>query len=128
MINLLLLALLALAGLSLLGCLFFLYRYLVRNKLFPQLPRIWSGDRRRFLWLSALFAVSLGAFALVGFLTRPPAEPAPQLGYAPPAAEPAPAAPAEPTRLEAPELPRPDRASPPPPAVAAPVPTPAREE
>lgn len=129
MMNLLLLLLLALAGLSLMAGLFFLYRYLVRSRLFPQLPRIWSGDRRRFLLLSSLFALSLGAFALVGILTRPPAEPAPQLGYAPPA-PPAPAAPtpAEPTRLEAPELPRPDRPSPPPQALAEPATPPAREE
>lgn len=123
MMNLLLLVLLAAAGLSLLGAVFFLYRYLVRSRLFPQLPRIWSGDKRRFFLLLGLFVLSLAAFAIVGILTRPAAGPPPQLGYAPPAGTtaPQPVASEEPNRLVAPELPRPDRSAPPP---EAPVETP----
>ncbi|MFH1036299.1 MAG: hypothetical protein V1806_17515, partial [Pseudomonadota bacterium] len=120
MMNLLLLVLLAAAGLSLMAAVFFLYRYLVRSRLFPQLPRIWSGDKRRFLALSGVFALSLGAFAVVGFLTRPAPVPPPQLGYVPP---PAGGAAGETSRLVAPELPRPDRPAPAPEAPAPPAAT-----
>jgi len=67
---LIVLGLLLLAVGCLAAALFYLYRWLVRRRLFPQLPRLWSGDRRRFLvsslgsWLkSFLLCVEAYIFA-----------------------------------------------------------------
>lgn len=39
----------------------------MRSRLFPQLPRIWSGDKRRFLLLTALFAAACAPAGPRGF-------------------------------------------------------------
>lgn len=46
--------------------LLYLYRWLVRRRLFPQLPRLWQGQKRGFLISSAAFVVCLAAFLVLG--------------------------------------------------------------
>ncbi|MFZ5585509.1 MAG: SPOR domain-containing protein [Thermodesulfobacteriota bacterium] len=86
--NLVLVLLMALAGASLAGALLFLYRWLVRRRLFPQLPRIWGVDRLRFIILGAVFLALAAAWLVLAVGSRP-APPAPA-----PAASPRPAPPA----------------------------------
>lgn len=95
LMNLVLILLMALAGASLAGALLFLYRWLVRRRLFPQLPRIWGVDRLRFIILGAIFiALSVG-WLVMALVSRPPeSAPAPMAGAGAPAGKRAPAAPA----------------------------------
>lgn len=86
--NLVLVLLMALAGASLAGALLFLYRWLVRRRLFPQLPRIWGVDRLRFIILGAVFLALAAAWLVLAVGSRP-APPTPT-----PAASPRPAPPA----------------------------------
>jgi len=63
----LLLGLLLGALICLLGFLFSLYRYLVRSKLFPQLPRLWKGAKTRSFIFLALFLVMAGGFGAMAW-------------------------------------------------------------
>lgn len=69
MTALLVLGLFILTALSLAAALFYLYRWLARRKLFPQLPRLWSGDRKRFILSLVGFAVFLPAFVVVSLFS-----------------------------------------------------------
>lgn len=63
--------------LILIGALVSLYRYLERKVLFPQLPRLWRGDRNRFLVFGVLFPICAAGFVVYSFITAtnlPPAE------------------------------------------------------
>lgn len=71
MTALVVLGLLGVTALFLAGALTYLYRWRVRKKLFPQLPRLWKGDRSRFLVSTGLFVVSLLAFMVVSLATGP---------------------------------------------------------
>lgn len=93
-----LMLLMALAVASLVGALLFLYRWLVRRRLFPQLPRIWGVDRKRFIFFAGLFALLCLVWVGLAYLAQPTPEP------------PAPTA-------EKTVNPGPDPAQPPPPAV-----------
>ena len=62
------LALLSLSALALLGAIFFLYRYLMRSHLFPQLPRVWRVEKVRFFICTVVFLLCFGAFLLTGWL------------------------------------------------------------
>ncbi|ADK86061.1 Sporulation domain protein [Desulfarculus baarsii DSM 2075] len=77
----LLMTLLGATALCLLGGLICLYRYLERKVLFPQLPRLWRGDRNRFFVFGALCCLCGAAFVAVSVLTAtqaPPDEPTPK--------------------------------------------------
>lgn len=67
-----LMTLLGAAALCLIGALVCLYRYLERKVLFPQLPRLWRGDRNRFFVFTGLFVALALAFVVVGLLTASP--------------------------------------------------------
>ena len=71
MTALVVLGVLGLTALFLAGLLTYLYRWRVRKRLFPQLPRLWKRDRSRFFISSALFAISLLAFMVVSLATGP---------------------------------------------------------
>jgi hypothetical protein len=71
MTALVVLGILGVTALFLAGALTYLYRWRVRKKLFPQLPRLWKGDRNRFLASTGLFVVSLLAFMVVSLITGP---------------------------------------------------------
>jgi hypothetical protein len=72
------LGLLALSVLALLAALAFLYRWIVRSRVFPQLPKLWKVDKQRFLICSGLFALFSMGFAMVGlFGVGLPQEPNP---------------------------------------------------
>lgn len=71
MTALVVLGVLGLTALFLAGLLTYLYRWRVRKRLFPQLPRLWKRDRSRFFISSALFAISLLAFMVVSMATGP---------------------------------------------------------
>lgn len=71
MSTLIILGLLAGSVIFLLAALGFLYRYMVRKRLFPQLPRLWMGDRKRFFVFSLIFVCFFGAFFAVSALTQP---------------------------------------------------------
>jgi cell division protein FtsN len=62
------LGLLALSVLALLAALAFLYRWIVRSRVFPQLPKLWKADKQRFLISSGAFVVLAIAFAAVGIM------------------------------------------------------------
>lgn len=64
-----LMILLGATALLLIGALVSLYRYLERKVLFPQLPRLWRGDRNRFLVFGALFPVCAAGFVVYSMLT-----------------------------------------------------------
>ena len=64
----LILGLLALSVLSLLAAMAFLYRWIVRSRVFPQLPKLWKTDRLRFGISSAAFVVFILAFVAVGMI------------------------------------------------------------
>ncbi len=55
--------------LILIGALVSLYRYLERKVLFPQLPRLWRGDRNRFLVFGLLFPVCAAGFVFYSIYT-----------------------------------------------------------
>lgn len=57
--------------------LMYLYRWLVRRKLFPQLPRLWKGQQRGFIICSSAFVVTLAGFLLVGASDGPNGQPQP---------------------------------------------------
>jgi hypothetical protein len=110
MTALVVLGVLGLTALFLAGLLTYLYRWRVRKRLFPQLPRLWKRDRSRFFISSALFIVSLLAFMVVSLATGPSLPEPPKKLVAneqqgpsfdgappPPMPRPAPAQPAEPT-------------------------------
>jgi cell division protein FtsN len=99
MLTLIILGLLTCGTLFLLAALIFLYRFISRKRLFPQLPRLWARERTRFFIFSGLFIVSLAAFALVGILPPEsllpsPGPKAPSLGPSFDGKPPPPAAPA----------------------------------
>lgn len=71
MTALVVLGLLGVTALFLAGALTYLYRWRVRKRLFPQLPRLWKGDRSRFLVSTVLFVVSLMAFMVASLVTGP---------------------------------------------------------
>jgi hypothetical protein len=71
MTALVVLGVLGLTALFLAGLLTYLYRWRVRKRLFPQLPRLWKRDRSRFFISSALFVMSLLAFMVVSLATGP---------------------------------------------------------
>ncbi len=71
MTALVVLGVLGLTALFLAGLLTYLYRWRVRKRLFPQLPRLWKGDRSRFFISTALFAVSLLTFMVVSLAAGP---------------------------------------------------------
>ena len=71
MSTLIILGLLAGSVIFLLAALGFLYRYLVRKRLFPQLPRLWMGDRKRFFVFFLIFICFCGAFFVVSAITQP---------------------------------------------------------
>ncbi|MFH1061041.1 MAG: hypothetical protein V1797_20445, partial [Pseudomonadota bacterium] len=77
------------------GALLFLYRWLVRRRLFPQLPRIWGVDRLRFIIFGSIFLVLGAAWLVLAVTSRPtpptPGAPAPAVAARPPAPAPAPA-------------------------------------
>jgi hypothetical protein len=68
MMTAIILGLLALSVLSLLAALTFLYRWIVRSRIFPQLPKLWKSDRQRFVISAAAFVVFMVAFVAVGML------------------------------------------------------------
>ncbi|KIX15060.1 SPOR domain-containing protein [Dethiosulfatarculus sandiegensis] len=70
MLTLIILGLFTCGTLFLLAALIFLYRWISRKRLFPQLPRLWARERMRFVISSGMFLACLAAFALVG--TLPP--------------------------------------------------------
>lgn len=71
MTALVVLGILGLTALFLAGLLTYLYRWRVRKRLFPQLPRLWKRDRSRFFISLALFIMSLFAFMVVSLATGP---------------------------------------------------------
>ena len=71
MTALLVLGLLGVTALFLAGALTYFYRWRVRKRLFPQLPRLWKGERSRFLVSTGLFIVSLLAFMVVSLVSGP---------------------------------------------------------
>ena len=75
MTAIILVLLLIVTALSLGGSLFFCYRWLMRSRLFPQLPRLWRGDKTRFLIALGVFAVSLIGFFITSMLTPAPMAP-----------------------------------------------------
>ena len=62
--------LLTLSALALLGGIFFLYRYLMRSHLFPQLPRVWRVEKIRFLLCLVVFIVCFAGFLVTGWLNQ----------------------------------------------------------
>lgn len=77
--SVIILSLLAGSVVALLAFLAFLYRFLTRRRLFPQLPRIWRGDRTRSLIFLLLFMVFMAGFFGVSLWApagppQPPAE------------------------------------------------------
>ena len=64
-----LMILLGASVLILIGALVSLYRYLERKVLFPQLPRLWRGDRNRFLVFGLLFPVCAAGFVFYSIYT-----------------------------------------------------------
>lgn len=68
---LILLVLLAGGVLYLGGGLFYLYRCLQARRMHPQAPRLWGGQRRRFLWLSGVGLVLLAGFACMAWWSAP---------------------------------------------------------
>ena len=71
MMTALILGLLALSVLSLLAAAAFLYRWVVRRQLFPQLPKHWKNDRQLFVICAAAFVVFTAAFIAVGMMGGP---------------------------------------------------------
>jgi hypothetical protein len=69
--TLIIIALLTLSALALLGSLFFLYRYLTRSHVFPQLPRVWRVEKKRFLMCLAGFILFFAAFLLTSWSSIP---------------------------------------------------------
>ena len=79
MVPLIILGLLAVTIICLLAALVFLYRYLSRSRLFPQLPRLWQGDKTRFILFLLMFFVFGVGFATASWLSQPPdIQPEPQ--------------------------------------------------
>ena len=73
MLNLVILALMAAAFLSLAATAVFLYRFMARKRLFPQLPRLWKSDRLRFVISLASFLVLSAAFVALSAMAPAPA-------------------------------------------------------
>ncbi len=107
MMTAIILGLLALSVLTLLAALTFLYRWIVRSRVFPQLPKLWKTDRLRFGVSAAAFVVFMLAFIAVGMIggggdpdSGDPTTPAGQRPTGPsfdqPAAPPRPPAPLQP--------------------------------
>ncbi len=71
MVALLILGLFVLTALCLAAALVYLYRWIVRKKLFPQLPRLWTGDKKRFVFSFLGFILSLIAFVGLSLYTGP---------------------------------------------------------
>lgn len=71
MTALMVLGILGLTALFLAGLFTYLYRWRVRKRLFPQLPRLWKRDRSRFFISSAFFVISLLVFMVVSLTTGP---------------------------------------------------------
>jgi len=71
MVALLILGLFILTALCLVAALVYLYRWIVRKKLFPQLPRLWTGDKKRFVFSFLGFVLSLIAFIGLSLYTGP---------------------------------------------------------
>lgn len=99
LLNLVLVLLMGLAGACLAGALLFLYRWLVRRRLFPQLPRIWGVDRLRFIIFGSISFVLGAAWLVLAVTSQPapappgpiPGAPAPAVAARPPAKTAAPA-------------------------------------
>ncbi|MDR1396893.1 MAG: SPOR domain-containing protein [Desulfarculales bacterium] len=72
--TLIIIALLTLSALALLGSLFFLYRYVMRSHLFPQLPRVWRVEKKRFLMCLAGFIILFAGFLLTSWSSVPEAD------------------------------------------------------
>ena len=72
MLNLVILALMAAAFLSLAAAVVFLYRFMARKRLFPQLPRLWKSDRLRFVISLVSFLVLAAAFATLSAMAPAP--------------------------------------------------------
>ncbi len=71
MVALLILGLFIITALCLVAALVYLYRWIVRKKLFPQLPRLWTGDKKRFIFSFMGFILSLIAFTGISLYTGP---------------------------------------------------------
>ena len=78
MTALMVLGILGLTALFLAGLFTYLYRWRVRKRLFPQLPRLWRRDRSRFFISSAFFVISLLVFMVVSLATGPSLPDSPQ--------------------------------------------------
>ena len=72
MVPLIILGLLAVTVICLLAALVFLYRYLSRSRLFPQLPRLWRGDKTRALLFFLMFLIFGIGFGAASWLSQPP--------------------------------------------------------
>lgn len=64
----LIIALLSLSAIALLCAIFFLYRYLMRSHLFPQLPRVWRVEKVRFLVCAVVFLLCFSGFLVAGWV------------------------------------------------------------